>query len=514
MNANLNANLVNGSVSGGAVAAGAATAATATATNTSLPETQNPEQPQSEATNSDNAKPATKSLDNDTSSSSSLRPQSIKAGMTNPLPPLSTNEKSGPQVDPSIEKSRQLSGGIDTTLTNDPRSNSPKENSGPAPLNPPRQNGNSTLPVSEQPNMAGLSSPSGPSSQNAWASRSTSQRVAGVASQFNGLSLGKNSSDEKAQSSHIQPGMKGVGVNNNQQHNNLRIPYSSPPPSGYEHQGPSTPGSQYLQSQSKQQAQQQAQQQQNNSRFQHPGTSQGNNSLQSSSNSSHSDSPNVNRDPKLHQYMGNNYAGQSQSSQGQSSQGQSQSNRRNHTNQELTCTSEPQPNGLSKVYINKTLAAAPFAQTNLSKENELQINLMKQAYKRKPNPADTERSSRFLPRSTIQVPDYHVHPPKNRNCSEDYSIYPAETLFFIFYYMQNTRAQIMAAKALKKLSWRFHKKYLLWFQRKVEPTQFNQDFEIGDYIYFDITEWEKRTKNEFKFEYEFLEDRDLDRIFG
>jgi len=80
--------------------------------------------------------------------------------------------------------------------------------------------------------------------------------------------------------------------------------------------------------------------------------------------------------------------------------------------------------------------------------------------------------------------------------------------------MQNTRAQIMAAKALKKLSWRFHKKYLLWFQRKVEPTQFNQDFEIGDYIYFDITEWEKRTKNEFKFEYEFLEDRDLDRIFG
>lgn len=36
---------------------------------------------------------------------------------------------------------------------------------------------------------------------------------------------------------------------------------------------------------------------------------------------------------------------------------------------------------------------------------------------------------------------------------------------------------MLAAKALKKLSWRFHTQYSMWFQRHEEPKQITDDFE-------------------------------------
>lgn len=44
--------------------------------------------------------------------------------------------------------------------------------------------------------------------------------------------------------------------------------------------------------------------------------------------------------------------------------------------------------------------------------------------------------------------------------------------------MQGTKAQYMAAKALKKLSWRFHTKYMMWFQRLEEPKAITDDYEM------------------------------------
>ncbi|VDP23095.1 unnamed protein product [Heligmosomoides polygyrus] len=85
-----------------------------------------------------------------------------------------------------------------------------------------------------------------------------------------------------------------------------------------------------------------------------------------------------------------------------------------------------------------------------------------------------------------------------------------ETLFFIFYYMEGTRAQLLAAKALKKLSWRFHTKYLTWFQRHEEPKQITDDFEQGTYVYFDYEKWSQRKKESFTFEYRYLEDKDFE----
>lgn len=93
--------------------------------------------------------------------------------------------------------------------------------------------------------------------------------------------------------------------------------------------------------------------------------------------------------------------------------------------------------------------------------------------------------------------------------------------------MEGTKAQYLAAKALKKQSWRFHTKYMMWFQRHEEPKIINEEYEQvsgcrfwsrfecnrfclqGTYIYFDYEKWGQRKKEGFTFEYKYLEDRDL-----
>ncbi|KAJ2078659.1 general negative regulator of transcription subunit 5 [Coemansia sp. RSA 988] len=85
-----------------------------------------------------------------------------------------------------------------------------------------------------------------------------------------------------------------------------------------------------------------------------------------------------------------------------------------------------------------------------------------------------------------------------------------DTLFFAFYYQPNTYQQYLAAKELNRQSWRFHKKYLTWFQRYEEPSDITDDYEQGTYLYFDYEgAWCQRKKSEFRFEYQFLEDSDL-----
>ncbi|KAF8007375.1 hypothetical protein BT93_K1396 [Corymbia citriodora subsp. variegata] len=89
-----------------------------------------------------------------------------------------------------------------------------------------------------------------------------------------------------------------------------------------------------------------------------------------------------------------------------------------------------------------------------------------------------------------------------------------DTLFFAFYYQQNTFQQSMAAKELKKQSWRYHKKHNTWFQRHEEPTVATAQYEQGSYIYFDFHAsedntqpgWCQRIKKDFTFDYRYLED--------
>lgn len=53
--------------------------------------------------------------------------------------------------------------------------------------------------------------------------------------------------------------------------------------------------------------------------------------------------------------------------------------------------------------------------------------------------------------------------------------------------MEGTKAQYLAAKALKKQSWRFHTKYMMWFQRHEEPKIINEEYEqVSTYLEISI----------------------------
>ena len=67
------------------------------------------------------------------------------------------------------------------------------------------------------------------------------------------------------------------------------------------------------------------------------------------------------------------------------------------------------------------------------------------------------------------------------------------------------RYRYLAAKELKRQSWRFHVKYLTWFQRHSEPQAITEDYEQGVYVYFDWEgSWCQRKKSDFRFEYRYL----------
>ena len=80
--------------------------------------------------------------------------------------------------------------------------------------------------------------------------------------------------------------------------------------------------------------------------------------------------------------------------------------------------------------------------------------------------------------SLLQVLKFVLRDPLQSMCDLiSFQRLSTETLFFIFYYMEGTKAQYLAAKALKKQSWRFHTKYMMWFQRHEEPKVINDEFE-------------------------------------
>ena len=81
-------------------------------------------------------------------------------------------------------------------------------------------------------------------------------------------------------------------------------------------------------------------------------------------------------------------------------------------------------------------------------------------------------------RNPCHTPPYYPQaPPPGSDTIDFFQRLSTETLFFIFYYMEGTKAQYLAAKALKKQSWRFHTKYMMWFQRHEEPKMINDEYE-------------------------------------
>jgi len=164
----------------------------------------------------------------------------------------------------------------------------------------------------------------------------------------------------------------------------------------------------------------------------------------------------------------------------------------------------------TEAQIPPLLGVAPLGPVALNKETRFQYQMLEAAFQHMPHPSDSERLRPYLPRNPCPTPVYYPQlPPPGSESIDFFQRLSTETLFFIFYYMEGTKAQYLAAKALKKQSWRFHTKYMMWFQRHEEPKVINDEFEQGTYIYFDFEKWGQRKKEGFTFEYRFLEDRDL-----
>ncbi|KAL3841304.1 hypothetical protein ACJIZ3_025895 [Penstemon smallii] len=147
------------------------------------------------------------------------------------------------------------------------------------------------------------------------------------------------------------------------------------------------------------------------------------------------------------------------------------------------------------------------------------LQMLEAAFYRLPQPKDSERAKTYTPRHpTVTPPSYpQVQAPIVNNPAFwerlGADTYGTDTLFFSFYYQQNTYQQYLAAKELKRQSWRYHRKYNTWFQRHEEPKVATDDFEQGTYVYFDFHiasdeqhGWCQRIKTEFTFEYSYLED--------
>ena len=130
------------------------------------------------------------------------------------------------------------------------------------------------------------------------------------------------------------------------------------------------------------------------------------------------------------------------------------------------------------------------------------------SYSNRPDSFLANKPMYYQPQSQFPSPNYYPQEPlTSLNDSLMFQKMDLDTLFYIFYYRQGTYQQSLAAKELKNRSWRFHKRFLTWFQRHEEPKTIKNDFEEGVYRYFDFEGlWLQRRKSNFKFEYEFLED--------
>jgi len=136
------------------------------------------------------------------------------------------------------------------------------------------------------------------------------------------------------------------------------------------------------------------------------------------------------------------------------------------------------------------------------------IHMLKQSMTHAPEIFDGDKQSSYTPRNPFNThPSFPSQPPSIIENPALFERLPMDTLFLAFYYQQGTYQQYLAAKQLKKHSWRFHKKYMTWFQRHEEPNITGDEYEEGTYVYFDYESgWCQRIKKEFKFEYAYLED--------
>lgn len=156
----------------------------------------------------------------------------------------------------------------------------------------------------------------------------------------------------------------------------------------------------------------------------------------------------------------------------------------------------------------QTAAAANGQSVQAQAQTEARLRMLAQSRHNTPEALDSEAARRYSPDSRFSSgSNFPQEPLALLDDPRLYNRVDPDTLFYVFYYKQGTYQQYLAAKALKDMSWRFHKQYQTWFQRHEEPKSITEEFEQGTYRFFDYeSTWMNRRKADFKFAYKYLED--------
>lgn len=191
----------------------------------------------------------------------------------------------------------------------------------------------------------------------------------------------------------------------------------------------------------------------------------------------------------------------------------------NLVNQQQQLQQQTQPNQppQSQNFYSSTMLSSQPNKPTITKQTLFNMHLLDAAFRQPIIPIDSYRLRPLhikLPQNNTysqmsSMSSFPNQPLPQFHNIDFYDRLTPETLFFIFYYMEGTKAQYMAAKTLKNKSWRFHTKHMMWFQRLEEPKLITDDYEQGTYIYFDFEKWIQRKKDNFTFEYRYLEDKEL-----
>ncbi|MCO5607464.1 hypothetical protein L7F22_061660 [Adiantum nelumboides] len=148
-------------------------------------------------------------------------------------------------------------------------------------------------------------------------------------------------------------------------------------------------------------------------------------------------------------------------------------------------------------------------QNSMRRDNDLSEvhKSLESSFMNVPDAQDSDRPRYYVPQNPCPTPAWYPQSPAAIfDNPAIYARFDEDTLFYIFYYSQRDYHRYLAARELKRQSWRFSMRYGTWFRRHSEPITINEDYEEGSYIYFDFeSTWSQRRKNLFRFEYKYLE---------
>ncbi|ORC89631.1 CCR4-NOT transcription complex subunit 3 [Trypanosoma theileri] len=147
-------------------------------------------------------------------------------------------------------------------------------------------------------------------------------------------------------------------------------------------------------------------------------------------------------------------------------------------------------------------------QTAISYDKNIMLDLVDMSLANLPHTQDVDRQRPFEPSNPTVCPSYYPQQVLPALASPDiYREFELETLFFIFYYHQNTYQQYYAAKQIKSKSFRYHKGLNTWFQRSGTLKETQGDGERGSFLFFNYEDtWRMEEKEDFTFNYKYLED--------